>query len=131
MNWVLFLFAIPFVVFFHEAGHYAFSRRDGARFCIVESLGIPTIGVRFNPVNMSVFDYLVLLFAGFAFSLPVVFLVSFVSLKLMLCLFFIAFGLSLVDFYYFFRVLVKVCFGNVSLQDRMDSVFKYNLKVFE
>lgn len=128
---VLFLLAIPLVVFFHEAGHYAFGRRDGARFCVVKCLGLPALGVRVCSANMSVFDYLAFCFAGFAFSLPLVFLASFVSLKLMLWLFFIALGMASVDFYYFFRVLYEVCVGKAFLQDRIDSVIGFNLKVFE
>jgi len=128
VNW---LFCVPFLVFFHEAGHYAFGRRDGARFKVVKWFGIPTVGVGFCAVNMTVFDYLALLFAGFAFSLPFVFLASFVSLKLMLLLFFTAFGLALVDFYYFFELLFFVCLGEAGLQDRLDSVIGFNLKVFK
>jgi len=125
------LFSIPFVAFFHEAGHYAFGRRDGARLKVVKWFGIPTIGVSLCPANMTVFDYLALLFAGFAFSLPVVLLTSFVSLKLMLVLFLVAFGFALADFYFFFRLLFEVVVGNAGLEDRVYSVVDFNLKVFE
>lgn len=125
IDWLLMGLLVFALVLFHEGGHYSLTRRDGAK--LTSFYGNPAVKHFDN--YLSVFDILMVRMAGFAFSLPVVFLaIMLFGLGEGLIFALAAVGLASFDFIMFFIMLAMTLIKKKKLSDSFSEVIKGDLR---